>query len=88
MTLPNSTKPTGKPGPLSGLKVIELAGIGPAPFCAMLLSDLGAEVISVVRPSMVDDRSADPVAQMTTGTLSRGRRSIAIDLKSKDGVAL
>jgi len=88
VTLANSTKPTGKPGPLSGLKVIELAGIGPAPFCAMLLSDLGAEVISVVRPSMVDDRSADPVAQMTTGTLSRGRRSIAIDLKSKDGVAL
>lgn len=73
-------------GPLAGISVIELAGIGPAPFCAMLLSDLGANVVTVVRPSSVGDPPNDPVAVMTTGTLSRGRRSVAIDLKSEEGV--
>jgi alpha-methylacyl-CoA racemase len=69
-------------GPLAALRVIELAGIGPVPFCGMLFSDLGAEVIRV-------DRVADAgLRTPQSATLGRGRRSIAIDLKRADGVAL
>ncbi len=66
-------------GPLKGIKIIELAGIGPGPFCAMLLSDLGAEVIRVDR--------IETAGQKNAGALLRGRRSIAIDLKNPQGVA-
>jgi len=62
-------------GPLHGTRVIELAGIGPGPFCGMMLADMGAEVIRVDRISSF--RSND--------VLTRGRRSIAVDLKSPDG---
>ena len=64
-------------GPLSGMKIIELAGIGPGPFCGMLLSDMGAEVIRVDRPGNDPRRMKD--------VLTRGRKSIAIDLKSEGG---
>lgn len=70
-------------GPLSGVKVIELAGIGPGPMCAMLLSDLGAEVVRVDRPTAVD-LGIDSGRQFNV--LNRGRRSIAVDLKSPEGV--
>ena len=66
-------------GPLKGIKIIELAGIGPGPFCAMLLSDLGAEVIRVDR--------IENAGQKNAGALLRGRRSIAVDLKNPQGVA-
>ncbi len=67
------------PGPLAGLRIIELAGIGPGPFAGMMLADHGAEVIRVERPgTRVDAR--DP--------LLRSRRTIAVDLKSADGIAL
>jgi alpha-methylacyl-CoA racemase len=66
-------------GPLKGIKVIELAGIGPGPFCAMLLSDLGAEVVRVDR--------IENAGQKNAGALLRGRRSIAVDLKNPQGVA-
>ncbi|GAA4241950.1 CaiB/BaiF CoA-transferase family protein [Actinomadura meridiana] len=68
-------------GPLSGVRVIELAGIGPAPFAAMLLADLGADVIRVDRASAVRD------GESTGGTdfTNRGKRSIAIDLKNERG---
>lgn len=72
-------------GPLAGIKIIELSGVGPAPFCAMLLSDLGADVITVHRPAAVGADPVEPVAVMTQGTLGRGRRSIAIDLKHPQG---
>lgn len=65
-------------GPLSGLKIIELAGIGPGPFCGMMLSDMGAEVIRVERPSNASSPSKD--------VLARNRRSIALDLKQPAGV--
>jgi alpha-methylacyl-CoA racemase len=72
------------PGPLAGLRVIEIAGIGPGPFAAMLLSDLGAEVIRVERAAAVRGAAPDKPA----GDVSlRGRRNIAIDLKHPDGVA-
>jgi alpha-methylacyl-CoA racemase len=74
-------------GPLEGLKIVELAGIGPAPFCAMLLADLGADVITVHRPESVGQTPADTLSTMTQGTLGRGRRSIAIDLKAQEGIS-
>ena len=64
-------------GPLSGTKIIELAGIGPGPFCGMLLSDMGAEVIRVDRAVAQKGRPRD--------VLTRGRKSIAVDLKSEAG---
>ncbi|MGH3747131.1 MAG: CaiB/BaiF CoA transferase family protein, partial [Micromonosporaceae bacterium] len=68
-----------KPGPLRGLRVIELAGIGPGPYAGMLLADLGAEVIRVDRPG------GQPMAEAHQ-VLFRGRRSIAVNLKA-DGAA-
>ena len=67
-------------GPLHGVKVIELAGIGPAPFCSMMLADMGAEVIRV------DRASARPDAR-ETDCLLRNRRSIALDLKHPAAIA-
>jgi len=71
-------------GPLNGVKIIEIAGIGPGPFCAMMLSDMGAEVIRVDRASHV--RGGDP-AVPPADVMNRGRRSIGIDLKSTEGAA-
>ncbi|MEV4534701.1 CaiB/BaiF CoA-transferase family protein [Asanoa sp. NPDC049518] len=69
-------------GPLSGLTVVELAGIGPAPYAAMLLADMGADVIRVDRPDgPAPEYPPNPV-------LDRGRRSIALDLKAPEGVDL
>ncbi|URM94415.1 CoA transferase [Actinomadura madurae] len=68
-------------GPLSGVRVIELAGIGPGPFAAMLLADLGADVIRVDRASTVRDGETAGGTDFT----NRGKRSIAIDLKNERG---
>lgn len=65
-------------GPLSGLKVVEFAGIGPGPFCGMLLSDLGADVVRIDRKGRGRASPAD--------VTSRGRRSIGMDLKSPDAI--
>ena len=65
-------------GPLSGLKVVEFAGIGPGPFCGMLLSDLGADVVRIDRKGGRGGAPSDITA--------RGRRSVALDLKSPDAV--
>ncbi len=67
-------------GPLNGIRLIELAGIGPGPFCGMMLSDMGAEVIRVDRLS--------PGAKPRVDVLARNRRSIAIDLKQPEGVEI
>ena len=64
-------------GPLDGLRVVELAGLAPAPFGCMVLADLGADVVLVDRPG-----GTGP-----TGPLQRGRRRVVLDLKSEDGVA-
>ena len=72
-------------GPLSGLRIVEFAGIGPGPFCGMMLADHGAEVIRVDRASGGRGGS-QPVT--TKDVLARGRKSIALDLKSAEGVAL
>jgi alpha-methylacyl-CoA racemase len=62
-------------GPLTGVKVVEFAGIGPGPFCGMLLSDLGADVVRIDRQGA--GRGGSP-----TDITSRGRRSVALDLKN------
>ena len=64
-------------GPLEGVGVVEVAGIGPGPFCAMLLADMGAEVLRVDRPA------SSPAAHPYV--LARGRRSVAVDLKHPGG---
>lgn len=66
-------------GPLSGLKIVEFAGIGPGPFCGMLLSDLGADVVRIDRKGQ--GRGGSP-ADVT----ARGRRSIALDLKRPESI--
>jgi alpha-methylacyl-CoA racemase len=71
-------------GPLAGVRVIEMAGIGPGPFCGMMLSDMGAEVIRVDRKTVVDLGVEMP---RQFNVLNRGRRSIALDLKTPDGIA-
>ena len=68
-------------GPLSGYRIIEIAGIGPGPFAAMMLSDMGAEVIRVERTQAVRDGGGYPNQDI----LQRNRRNIAIDLKSEAG---
>ena len=70
-------------GPLAGITVIEIAGIGPGPFCGMLLADLGADVIRIDRAGSV--RGGDP-ERPPADLLNRGRRSVGVDLKSPDGV--
>lgn len=69
-------------GPLNGVRVVELAGIGPGPFAAMLLAELGADVLRIERPTA--DGSVLPAAY---DLLRRSRRSVAIDLKTTTGVA-
>jgi alpha-methylacyl-CoA racemase len=71
-------------GPLSGIRVIEVAGIGPGPFAAMVLADLGADVLRLDRAQVV--RGGDP-AEPPFDVLNRGRRSVGVDLKHPDGVA-
>ncbi|MFF2060082.1 CaiB/BaiF CoA transferase family protein [Rhodococcus qingshengii] len=68
--------------PLAGVRIIELAGIGPGPFAAMMLADLGATVICVERPG------GNPWADGGRSVLFRSRTSIALDLKSPDGIAV
>jgi alpha-methylacyl-CoA racemase len=70
-------------GPLAGVRVVELAGIGPGPFAAMLLADLGADVVRVDRPTP-PVLGADPAHDVT----NRNKRSVVVDLRSPDGPGL
>src|SRR5210317_1964754 len=71
-------------GPLAGIKIVEFTGIGPGPFCGMILADMGADVVRIDRPNSND--SEDYVAGMRSDILARGRRSISLDLKNPDDV--
>ena len=71
-------------GPLTGTRMVEIAGIGPGPFCAMMLADLGADIVRIDRADKVT--GGDP-ATPPGDILNRGRRSIGLDLKHPDGVA-
>jgi len=72
-------------GPLEGLRIIELAGLGPAPFAGMMLSDAGADIIRIDRS---DRATYPPREEPHVDLMNRGRRSVAVDLKHPDGVAL
>src|SRR6201989_2901112 len=72
------------PGPLRDLRVVELAGIGPAPFAAMVLADLGADVVRVDRPQGPGLGFASPEHDV----LNRGRPNVAVDLKHPRGPGL
>ena len=65
-------------GPLQGIRVIEMAGIGPGPFCAMMLADMGADVVRIER------RTTSPL-QGKNDINSRGKHSVKVDLKSPEG---
>ena len=70
---------TQKSGPLAGIRVVEFAGIGPGPFACMMLSDMGADIVTIARKGQI---------KTDTGNfLQRGRRLIELDLKSAEGVA-
>ncbi len=66
-------------GPLQGVKIVEIAGIGPGPYCAMMLADMGADVVRVDRKAAAGSGSKHEI-------LNRNRRSIAVDLKNPEGV--
>jgi alpha-methylacyl-CoA racemase len=70
-------------GPLTGLRVAEMVGLGPGPFCGMLLADMGAEVLRVDR---VDAADAVDRSRPATSAMDRGKQAVAIDLKHPDGV--
>jgi alpha-methylacyl-CoA racemase len=65
-------------GPLVGIRIVEFAGIGPGPFCAMLLSDMGAEVIRIERKG--------PRSPLAQGVIYRGRHAVALDMKKPEAV--
>ncbi|MFI1168979.1 CaiB/BaiF CoA transferase family protein [Streptomyces sp. NPDC020801] len=77
-----TAKAAGRHGPLTGVRVVELAGIGPGPFAGMLLADLGADVVRVDRPGGAV-LGIDPARDIT----NRNKRSVVADLKSPDGPA-
>ena len=68
-------------GPLNGYRIVEMAGLGPAPFCAMLLSDMGADVVRIDR-----EGGSNPL-DLKIDVLNRGRRSVALNLKTPEGIA-
>lgn len=75
-----ATTGNGSHGPLAGVRVVELAGIGPGPFAAMLLADLGADVVRVDRPGGAG-LGIDPARDLT----NRNKRSVLVDLKDPAG---
>lgn len=74
---------TSTTGPLAGVRILEIAGLGPGPFCGMLLADLGADVVVVDRL----EHNSENIALGAAAIIDRGKRSIAVDLKSAEGVA-
>ncbi|WP_418320987.1 CaiB/BaiF CoA transferase family protein [Piscinibacter sakaiensis] len=73
---------TRKQGPLAGLKVVEMAGLGPGPFCAMMLADMGAEVLRITRPPT----GAPAIVDGSYDVLNRGRPALALDLRQPQAV--
>src|SRR6266849_7876980 len=73
---PTATR-AGASGPLGGLRIVEFAGIGPGPFAAMLLADMGADVVRIDRPGAAERDKRD--------VIGRGRRTLVLDLKQQDG---
>src|SRR5690606_2876319 len=74
----HATGGRGMSGPLAGVKVVEIVGLGAAPFCAMMLADMGAQVIRIDRPGGGEIMKR---VEPRFDVMARGRRSVAIDLK-------
>ncbi|MCK9540721.1 MAG: CoA transferase [Novosphingobium sp.] len=76
---------TGRGGPLSGVRVVELGGVGPVPFCGMYFADMGADVVRIERPL-----GADPLSQSRRklNLLARGKQTIAMDFRGAEGQAV
>lgn len=72
-------------GPLKGIRIVEMAAIGPVPFAGMVLSDLGADVVRIDRLAKARGRDLDLFAEDATDVTARGRRSVALDLKLEAG---
>ena len=72
-------------GPLDGLRIIELAGLGPAPFAGMMLADAGADIVRIDR---FERATYPPHSEAHVDLMNRGRRSVAVDLKNPGGVGL
>ncbi|MFM8303291.1 MAG: CaiB/BaiF CoA transferase family protein [Actinomycetota bacterium] len=72
-------------GPLAGVRVVEITGLGPGPFCGMLLADLGAEVLRVER---ADAAAATDRTRPASNAMYRGKRAVGLDLKTEGGVAV
>src|SRR6478672_7461812 len=68
-------------GPLAGIRVIEMVGLGPCPFAAMMLADMGAEVIRIDRKAVAGAPNPFPMLGTKYDVMARGRRSLALDLK-------
>lgn len=75
-------------GPLAGIKIVEIAGIGPGPFCAMMLADMGAEIVCIDRPLSPGSGIDDVLGKSRRDATQRGRPTINLDLKSAGGVAV
>lgn len=73
------------PGPLHGVRVIEMAGLGPTPFCAMMLADAGADVVTISRPNA---KPSGNTRNPATDALARGRRHLTLDLKKSEATQL
>ena len=73
-------------GPLNGIKVVEIASIGPGPYCAMMLADMGADVIRVDRKNQAGRPGTTVGANPRHEVLNRGRRSVAVDLKNPEAI--
>jgi alpha-methylacyl-CoA racemase len=80
--VPARAVPDKPQGPLAGVRIVEMACVGPGPFAGMLLADMGASIVRVDRPDRVGGRRSDAESHLV---LDRGRRSIAVDLKHPDG---
>ena len=73
------------PGPLAGIRVVEMVGLGPCPFAAMMLADMGAEVIRIDRKAAAGAANPFPMLGTKYDVMARGRRSLALDLKQPAG---
>ncbi|MBC3915954.1 CoA transferase [Undibacterium sp. CY18W] len=71
-------------GPLTGIRVIEMVGLGPCPFAAMMLADMGAEVIRIDRKMAAGSKNPFPMLGSKYDVMARGRRSLALDLKQEE----
>lgn len=74
-------------GPLQGVRIVEMAGLGPVPFCGMVLSDLGADVVRIVRPGGLASGPEGVDVDVRFDVTGRGRRSITVDLRDPAGVS-